>query len=127
MTDADDTVEERDMLSVDALIRVLNNDAARDFFFGVGVGSSPGPSVGLGLLLYITPLDLALTFVFDKLALIDVTSPASSSRKAGDTLKARARRRRPFNPPLRSMAGVGAGSNWLSSLDMRFSEAVKVP
>jgi hypothetical protein len=107
MTDAEDTVEEREMLSVEAFRRELNKEAARERFL---TGESAGGTSGL-----------------EVLGLLLASSGPSSSRRAEDELRERARRRRPLRPPVRTMAGVGTGSSSLSSLDMRFSAAVKVP
>ena len=63
----------------------------------------------------------------DELAFIETSSSVSSSCKADAALKDNARRSRPFKPPLRIMEAVGVGLSSLSSLDMRFSAAVKVP
>jgi hypothetical protein len=54
MTEAEETVEEREMLSVETFMRALKSDAARDFFFvgnvGDGEDSAPvAPSVTFGL------------------------------------------------------------------------------
>jgi hypothetical protein len=141
MTDAEDTVEESEILSVEAFRRELNSDAARErFFTGVvaGLSSVTSPASGdsgtdplplaAGLDLGKT-LDL-LVLVLDVLAFMDTSSSLSllsSSRRVEAALKERARRIRPLRPPLRTMAGVGEGSSTLSSLDMRFSAAVKVP
>src|SRR6202035_1814319 len=70
------------------------------------------------------------------LALMETSSASSSGEGSGGptsslnaeaALKERARRSLPLRPPLLTMAGVGMGSRVLSSLDMRFSAAVKVP
>jgi hypothetical protein len=68
-------------------------------------------------------------------ALMDSSSSSSgvcsSSFNAWLALKERALRRRPFRPPLLIMVAVGVASCIapisISSLDMRFSEAVKFP
>lgn len=145
MTDAEETVDERDMLSVEAFRRELNSDAARDFFFvwtvAVDSASSATPGSGLltgALLLLLLAVVLELGWIRpDDVAFIDASSSSSSSSLAFSSLKVceafkeRARRRRPLIPPLRRADALGDDSIMaamsLSSLDMRFSAAVKLP
>ena len=133
ITDAEETVEEREMLSVDMFIRALKSAAARDFFFGGGVVVTFSawleslPPLGL-----LVDPDVTGLFGPDEPALIDASS-SSLSPSSNDcaALKARALRSRPLSPPLRSIDAVGSGSRMaarsLSSRDTRFSAAVKLP
>lgn len=62
-------------------------------------------------------------------ALIDISSSVSSSASDWAALNDSALRKRPLSPPLRSMLAVGVGSSIgsLSSRDILFSDAVKLP
>jgi len=142
------------MLSVLAFSRELKRDAARPLFLAVcivAVGevlSSPivpiVPSMvssvlaEFALLGEMPALALSLLELAPLMAdaLMDSSSSSSSavcssSFNAWLTLKERALRRRPFRPPLLIMVAVGVAScmapRSMSSLDMRFSEAVKFP
>jgi hypothetical protein len=111
------------MLSVEAFNRELNK-AVRDFFF---VPEDPGSVVASGGwdLSTTTPglPEVAFPFGVDP-------SLSSSSRRAFEGLKDKTRRRRPLRPP-RPPGTVVEGSiilaKSLSSRDIRFSAAVKLP
>jgi hypothetical protein len=135
ITDADDTVDDKEMLSVDRFIRELNKDAARDFFliWMVAVLSVSSASSGVGVVGVLDPEavdDFVVNVGDDELAFIE-TSSSSASLNACWALNDNARRRRLFKPPLRTMAALGVGTRIaarsLSSLDIRFSRAVKLP
>ena len=118
--DADDIVEESEILSVERLRRELNSE--RDFFFcTVAVDSSSPATVPFEL----SPtLDLPVRLEL----LFGCASSSSSSRSVEPALRDNARRRRPLRPPLRTPgAGSSIAARSLSSRDMRFSAAVYVP
>ena len=117
-TEADDIVEERDILSVDALSRELNN--AVRFFFAcfVAVEAASPPSAAL----LCSPAARLASGEEDEGVAED-----SSSAIACGVLRERTRRILPLSPPLRMAAEFGRGSiNSLASRDMRFS-AVEMP
>jgi hypothetical protein len=116
--EADDIVEERDILSVDALSRELNN--AVRFFFACFVAVEPASPASAALLC--SPAARLASGEEDE----EGAPEDSSSVIAWEALR-KTRRIRPLNPPLRMAAEFGSGScNSLSSRDMRFS-AVEMP
>jgi len=116
-TEADDIVEERDILSVEALSRELNN--AVRFFFACFVAVEPVSPASAALLC--SPAARLASGEEDEGVLEDSSSVIACA------LRERARRSRPLSPPLRMAAEFGRGSiSSLSSRDMRFS-AVEMP
>ena len=112
-------VEERDMLSVEALSRELNN--AVRFFLACLVAVEPVSPASAALLC--SPAAGLVSGEADE----DVPWDDSSSLMVWEALRERTRRSRPLSPPLRMAASFGRGSsNSLSSRDMRFS-AVDMP
>jgi hypothetical protein len=124
------TVEEREMLSVLALSRELKREAARLFFFVWAVTvDSPSLRTPLGVSGRST-VEGALPLEWKVEALMDSSSSGMPSSLRA--VKEKARRMRPLKP-LRPepVAALEEDSSMvgrsLSSRDMRFSEAVKVP
>jgi hypothetical protein len=116
--EADDIVEDRDILSVDALSRELNN--AVRFFFACFVAVEAASPASAALLC--SPAAWLASGEEDEGVPED-----SSSEIACEGLMEKARRIRPLSPPLRMAAELGRGSSSsLSSRDMRFS-AVETP
>jgi hypothetical protein len=143
------------MLSVLALKRALNSEAALPFFFVCTVAVDEASS-GSGLLVDVaaegllarpwrvsmegrgaTALPLSLLELAPPLsaeALIDASSSCSisdSSFRACEGLNDNARLSRDLRPPLREATALGCvdimAARSLSSRDIRFSEAVKFP
>lgn len=122
--EAEDIVDESEMLSVERFSRELKSE--RDFFFcTVAVDSSSPVIVACEL-----PGTLR-TGAMRGPPLTTSSSPSSSSCSVWFAPSESARRRRPLSPPLRTPGAFGFGSSIaarsLSSRDMRFSVAVKVP
>ena len=112
-------VEERDMLSVDALSRELNN--AVRFFLACLVAVDPVSPASAALLC--NPVPWLVRGEEDE----GVAGDDSSSVIASGALRERTRRNRPLIPLLRMAAALGSCSgNSLSSRDIRFS-AVDIP
>jgi hypothetical protein len=144
-TDAEDMVDESEMLSVDAFNRELNKDAARDFFFPVVLAAPPPAGTGttvpavpavsvLAASVASVALSTAATFADAPFDLDPDADPAadassSSSCSACAAFNDNARLRRPLSPPLLTalvlprpidvLSSIAARSE--SSLDMRLS------
>lgn len=144
MTEAEETVEDSEILSVDIFIRELNRDAARDFFLvcTVAVDSPSSSSCSVGTDLPegdAIPEEPEEGPVTSTLPLGRVSSEArtfpslssSASLRTPLELNDNARRKRPLRPLLRTVEAPGVESSMaarsMSSRDMRFSEAVKLP
>ena len=148
MTLALDTVDEREMLSVEALSLVLKREAARrardlplregsrEPVEGrgegpVGVGGEPGSdelsgevdelaaaAAAAAVAAALTLLAFARAFLRE---LSLPSSPSLASSRVDAALKESARRKRPLSPPERTMVALGTGTgspSWESSLLM---------
>lgn len=121
------------MLSVDALRRELNKDAARDLFLPVAPVATPLPPTGVPTVPAVTVLEASLASVglgvSSPFTLELVPADSSSSCSACAAFNESARRSRPLSPPLltalvppRPMAEFSSmAARSESSLDMRRS------